>query len=146
MPAATARTAVDGATPYSIPRWPAQYQQAGARNGRTIVPLTGGRQHGEAIAEVGWTSMSKTRAIVVMQTTRCRMMIPLDNRIPMDAEAPRGAVRPEEFESGETGGRHARPEMQHRLGVDLRDATLCDAEYFANFSEREAFVVVQRQD
>ena len=146
VPAATARTAVEGATPYSIPLLPAQYGQLGARNGSTTGPPTGARQHGEAIAEVGWTSMRQTRAIVVTQTTRHRMMIPLDNQIPMDAGASRGAAWPEVFDSGEPGGRHPRPEMQHRFGVDLRDPALGHAEYFTDFDKCQAFVVIQRED
>ena len=48
--------------------------------------------------------------------------------------------------SADAGGSHTRPEVQHRLGVDLRDPTLGDTEHVADLGECQALVVVQGDD
>ena len=58
------------------------------------------------------------------------------------AHGSRAARRP----SGDAGGGHPGPQVQHGLGVDLRHPALAHPEHPADLGERETLVVVQRQD
>src|SRR5438128_873233 len=134
-----------------MPRLPADHRCAGGRNTSVTGASTGGSYATSAAAAAPAAGRHAIRT-----ATRTRVAAKRDTLTPWRRRAHRGKRSPgptlaagSDSEKGlgqlAFGVRQTGPQLQDRLGMDLADPALGDAEHLADLGQRQTFVVVERQ-